>query len=51
MTDRCELIEFLRARDPQRVPLRVCCVFTLLEQDESTPVCALEREPEPEQVP
>lgn len=51
MNAGCELIEFLRARDPERVPLRVCCVFSLLDRDENVPVCVLEREPAPEPEP
>jgi hypothetical protein len=51
VNDECELIEFLRAPDPARVPLRVCCVFSLLDRDENMPVCALEREPAPEPEP
>ncbi|NMO57186.1 hypothetical protein HH310_39195 [Actinoplanes sp. TBRC 11911] len=47
MTDRCALIEFLGAAGPARVPLRVCCVFSLLEHGENAPVCALEQESVP----
>ena len=45
--DRCTLIEFLGAAGPERVPLRVCCVFSLLDHGENVPVCALEQESVP----
>jgi hypothetical protein len=51
MTERCELIEFLRAPGPERVPLRACCVFSLLDHGENVPGCVLEREPVPAFAP
>ncbi len=34
----CELIAFLRSKDPRRVPLRACCVFGLVDRT-TPPVC------------
>jgi hypothetical protein len=46
----CELITFLRAEGPQRVPLKACCVFGLVDRADP-PVCVAAAEtPVPEPV-
>ncbi len=34
----CELVAFLHGRGPQRVPLKACCVFGLVDRAEP-PAC------------
>jgi hypothetical protein len=47
----CELIAFLRAEGPQRVPLKACCVFGLVDRA-NPPVCVAAAEtPAPAPAP
>jgi hypothetical protein len=43
--DRCELITFLNSREPEKVPVRPCCVAALLVYLRKPPPAVCDRLP------